>query len=352
MKLKKTTVIGDAIEDRESGWQGHIEFVDWIDEEHILYCNQSGWVTCRHLESQTDLWKHQIEFKYAKFSLCRDKRVFAMLVSLRTPEVSKDQIAIIDCDSCEFLAKWDGSALSDLLDADHALPTNIALAPVSGKLFVILFSRTFGSNGFIVGSDYKRVEGRFEADHYVHDISVSPSEDRVAMRADKSLVSVLDLPANDWLYLEGDRIYKERLSEEGDTGPGISQVFHDGQDLLVIGHDGLNGTIYVHSLLNGTVEEFGGTSFHDRRDVDFKNQRIAITGLGKDVSIRSFDGKELAYLPDVTLQQNSCIKLSPLLERLVVGSWDNTVSIYEISLEEDPNGPSWYRNFDADIEVE
>ena len=100
------------------------------------------------------------------------------------------------------------------------------------------------------------------------------------------------------------------------------------------------------------MEEFGGTSFHDRRDVDFKNQRIAITGLGKDVSIRSFDGKELAYLPDVTLQQNSCIKLSPLLERLVVGSWDNTVSIYEISLEEDPNGPSWYRNFDADIEVE
>ena len=56
-----------------------------------------------------------------------------MLVSLRTPEVSKDQIAIIDCDSGEFLAKWDGSALSDLLDADHALPTNIALAPVSGN---------------------------------------------------------------------------------------------------------------------------------------------------------------------------------------------------------------------------
>ena len=352
MKLKKTTVIGDAIEDRESGWQGHIEFVDWVDEEHILYCDQSGWVTCRHLESQTDLWKHQIEFTYANFSLCRNKRVFAMLVSISASDFSKKQIVIIDCDSGEFLAKWNGPALNDLLGVDHALPTNIALSPVSGKLFVTLFSRTFGSNGFIVGSDYKRVEGRFDADNYVSGISVSPSEDRVVMLADKSLVSVLDLPANDWLYLEGDRIYKERLSEEGDSSPGISQVFHDGEDFLVIGHGGLNGTICVHSLLNGTVEEFGSTSFHDQRDVDFKNQRIAITGLGKDVSIRSFDGKELAYLPDVTLQENSCIKLSPSLERLVVGSWDNTVSIYEISLEEDPNGPSWFRNFDSDIESE
>ena len=347
MKLRQTIVFGNANEDRESGWSKHIEYVDWIDDERILYCDRSGWVTCRHLKSQTDLWRHQIEFKYADFSLCRNKQIFAMLA-----DADEHQIVVIDCNSGEFLAKWTESEIADLLEVDQALPTNIALAPVTGKLLVTLFSSTFGNNGYILHSDYQHVERRFETDRHMQQISMSNNEQRIVMLADKYVVSVLDLPSQAWVYLQGERVYEKRLSEEGDSSQGINQVFHDGEDVLVIGHGGLNARIYVHSLLNDTVEFFCGTSCYDQRDIDFENQQIAITGLGKDLTIRSFGGHELAYLPDISLQQNSCIKLSPSLTRVLVGSWDSTVSVYEISPEADPDGPTWHQPVEVDIEPE
>ncbi len=342
MKLLQTIVLGRANEDRDSGWSDHIEYVDWIDDERILYCSRSGWITCRHLKTQTNLWRHQIEFKYAHFSLCRNTQVFAMLSNWE----GEKQIVVIDCNSGEFLAKWIGSEIESLLQVDHALPTNIALTPVTGKLLVTLFSFTFGNNGFILDNNYRQVEGRFETDGFVHRISVSNNEQRIVMLADDDVVSVLDLPSRAWLFLQGERIYEKQLSQEGESSEGINQVFHDGQDLLMIGHGGLNATIYVHSLLNDTVESFCGTSCLDQRDVDFANQRIAITGLGKDLSIRTFGGRELAYLPNINLQQNSCIKLSPSLTRVLVGSWDSTVSVYEISPEADPDEPTWYQAID------
>lgn len=109
--LLQTIVLGRANEDRDSGWSDHIEYVDWIDDERILYCSRSGWITCRHLKTQTNLWRHQIEFKYAHFSLCRNTQVFAMLSNWE----GEKQIVVIDCNSGEFLAKWIGSEIESLL---------------------------------------------------------------------------------------------------------------------------------------------------------------------------------------------------------------------------------------------
>ena len=355
IKLKQTLVIGEAIadEDDKTAWPGHIQFVDWIDEDRIVYCTLSGHVVCRHLKSQTVLWQHDNPsgLKYADFSLCRNKRIFAILNCHMGSEVTDYQITLINCDTGELLVRWDKAKINEILGVDHALPTNIALMPVSGKLLVTTFSSTFGANGFIIASDYKQVERRFDTDRHVQRISASPNDDRIVMLADKYVVSLLDLPSNQWLFLQGERVYKKKDSEEGDSSPGINHVFHDGKALVIFNNDGgLCGTVYTHSLSENPVKKCFGPNAHNELDVDFERQRIATTGTGMDITMWDFDGGQLGYLPKITTQRNTCIKFSPSFQRLAIGSWDNTVSLYELSLEDHPGDPKWSDSTTVELE--
>ena len=346
MKLTQTNVIGDAVADRELAWPGHIKFLDWLDEEHLIYCTISGKLTCLHLETQKPVWQHDIELKYGSFSLCRSRRVFAVL--FRTE--SGKSLFVIDCDTGNFLLDIDKNGLAKILGIDFALPTNIALTPVHAKLVVTCFGLAFGANGYIIDNQYKAVERQFDADGHVSRLSVSPDESRITMLADKYTVSVYDLKSEEWIFLQGERVYERQDYVEGDSSPGVNHVFHDGKDILIFNNDGgMCGTGYLHSIKDNKTTFFPAYNAHNELDVDFNNRRTAITGTGLDVLLVSFEGKELAYYPDANLQRNSCIKFSPSFGQLAVGSWDNTVSIYDVSEQYDPEAPTYSDNCVVDF---
>jgi hypothetical protein len=65
-------------------------------------------------------------------------------------------------------------------------------------------------------------------------------------------------------------------------------------------------------------------------DVDFAKRRIVLTGTETGLTVVDFAGKEIAHLPKATLQRNTAVEFSPSGKQILVGSWDNTVSVFTL----------------------
>ena len=342
MRLIRCGLIGTPIDDPDERSPGRIEFVDWLDDGHVIFCCDAGEIVCYELESEQIVWRQKINLRYGKFSLCRAKRRLAVHTN---PEDEDRRLCVIDCDLGEFVFDTKETQLVDANGDEINHITNVAFSPTDGTLFICCFGFAFGTNGYLLSENYERVLRRFETDGFVHRIVVSPSGSRLTMQADDDVVSIYNLDSNEWLFLDGERIYAEQDSMEGNSCPGVNHVFHDGADTLIYNSDtGLMGNLYVCTLSTKTREQFSLLDAHNELDVDFENQRIAVTGTGRNLLLMSFEGVELCALLDITKQRNSCIRFSPQYDKLIVGSWDGTVSVYEIRDEPDPEGQSVWRS--------
>ena len=54
------------------------------------------------------------------------------------------------------------------------------------------------------------------------------------------------------------------------------------------------------------------------------------TGTGKSLHLFDFRGKLVGELPNVTTQRNTVIRFSPKGDKIVIGSWDNTVVVIAV----------------------
>lgn len=114
--------------------------------------------------------------------------------------------------------------------------------------------------------------------------------------------------------------------------PFFSHIRHDGAKTLICTRDNSwsTGQVQVHDLVTKEVKAFDAANGHIEMDVDFQRRRIVLTGTSKGLLLTDFDGKVLANAKEATLQRNACVEFSPSGNRVLVGSWDNTVSVFEI----------------------
>ena len=50
-----------------------------------------------------------------------------------------------------------------------------------------------------------------------------------------------------------------------------------------------------------------------------------------DLTVLDFDGHVVAHKKNVTMQRNASVEFSPAVDRILVGSWDNTLSVFSIA---------------------
>lgn len=137
-----------------------------------------------------------------------------------------------------------------------------------------------------------------------------------------------------WDTKAGKEIFKKGKDEEAAIdAPFTSNAMFDGEHTLVytVDNSWATGKVFVHAILaNKETASFDSRNGHVVMDVDFAHGRIALTGTNRKLTVVDLTGRVIADKDAVTFQRNISIAFSPNGERLAIGSWDNTVRIFEL----------------------
>ncbi|MEP3480310.1 MAG: hypothetical protein ABJZ55_13750 [Fuerstiella sp.] len=331
--LERTHLIGTANADRAAAWNGHIEYASWLDDETIVYWRKTGELTCWSLTNKKAVWSLQDVHNVSDWSVCRNKGRLAILYKENADTFSDKRVQVINCVDGKALLNADATALAMLMGTDHALPTRIALTPTDAKLILCNFGLHFASNGYVICPNYKKLELSFRIDASPSELSVSPNGSRVTVLADTKVICIHDIQNDTQVYFRGDRI-RERPDSITSVidAPFMSHARHDGADILIytIDNSWSTGKVFIRDLKTNNGTSFDARNGHIEIDVDFARKRVVLTGTSAGLALLKFDGSVLAHMPKATLQRNACVAFSPSGKQLLIGSWDNTVSVFEI----------------------
>jgi len=125
--------------------------------------------------------------------------------------------------------------------------------------------------------------------------------------------------------------------------PFTSNAVFDGDKTLVYSIDNswATGRVYVYDIQKKKEEaRFNSRNGHLEMDVDFTTSRIALTGTSKSLTLVDFSGRVLAERKNAADQRVVAVSFSPDGNRLALGSWDNTVRIFDTKKERTPTKPS------------
>jgi WD40 repeat protein len=317
---------GEPIQDREAAWEGHIEFASWIDDEIIVYLSR-GHVTCISTRDSDVKWTVKDVGKISDWSVSRKTKRLAILGDNNTTSV-------IDCNDGKTIFTADRSRMARILGLDFALPSRIAMAPNDGRLVLCTFSTFHGRNGYVLDPSYTTVISSFDVDASPNELSLSPNGRRAAVIADDAVLCVRDLVEDRDVFFRGTRI-KEKPDSLTATidAPFFSHLRDGGGDHLIYTLDNswATGKVFVHNLKTNKINSVDGRNGHIELDVSFSTGRIALTGTSTDLTVLDFDGTVIAHQKNATMQRNSSLEFSPSGDRILVASWDNTLSVYSIA---------------------
>lgn len=331
--LKLVHRFGQPIAQSDQASDG-IVYASWVDDEHVVYATFSGQVTCLSLRDSKEIWTWKAAgeddrrsmFDDRNWSICRKKKRLACLSA-------DDSISVIDCTDGKKLFHSGRDRLAKLIGVDYVLPTLVALTPDDGRLMFCTFSTFYGRNGYILDPSYEQLLSTFPIDAMPKEFSVTPQGNRVALIAYQEVLCVRDLTNKRDVFFRGQRIESEPdgIITTIDA-PFFSHLRDGGGDTIVYTQDNswATGRVFVHNIKTDKENSFDARNGHIEMDVLFSEQRIALTGTSTNVTVLGFDGKLIAEGKQATQQRNACIEFSPNGKQLLVGSWDNTVSVFEI----------------------
>lgn len=315
-------------------WNGHIDFADWLDEDQIVFSNRVGKISCLSLTTRKINWTVDIQGELEAWSVARDVKRLAVSAP-QEGRLGKWDIFIIDSQTGKEIRQLTEKTLGRLMKLDYVLPTALALAP-DGKLLVCDYSDHYRRAGVVLDSKYERIVSTFPVDPMPRKMVVSPAGKRlatIASGADEGVLCVRDLAADEDVLLLGKRVLKSPggITVSIDT-PFHSNVCDGGGEQLVYTTDNSwsTGTVTVHHLKSKRVKSFNGRNGHIEIDVAFAQQRIALSGTSQNLAIVDFEGRLVAECKGATSDRNLCVKFSPSGKLIAVGSWDNTLSVFEL----------------------
>lgn len=318
--------LGKPIRDRESAWEGHIDFASWIDEELIVYSSR-GDVTCISTKTRRVQWVVRDVGKISGWSISRGTKRLAILDD-------NNATSVIDCSSGKAIFTADQARMAKVLGLEYVLPTRIAIAPIDGRLYLCTFSKYYGRNAYVLDPSYTKLLSSFDVDASPSKLSVSPDGLRVAIIAYDDVLCVRDLVENRDVFFQGKRIKEktDSLTSSIDS-PFFSHLRDGGDDELIYAMDNSwdTGEIFVHNLKTMKVQSFDGLNGHIELDVSFPTRRLVLTGTSTDLTVLDFDGNVIAKRKNATTQRNSSVESSPSADRILVGSWDNTLTVFSIT---------------------
>ncbi len=332
-EFKRVYRHGDPVPKGEKLNDRRVDFAFWGDKQTIVFASPRE-LACLSQEKGELQWSVENKRRVWDWSYSRGtKRLAILYTSKNEGWLGGKRISIIDCATGQNTFDVNGEQLAKLLGTPYFVPTCVALAE-DGRLIVCDYERQFGRNGYVFDSTYQKVLSAFDIDASPDQISLSPDGSRVAAIADVGVVSVRDARTNAAVYFEGRRIMEAPKNLHLVIGPPfLSHVRHDGDNTLVYTMDGGCfgiGEVFVRDLAAKRVAKFGGRNGHIEMDVSFAKQWIALTGTSTDLALLDFEGKVIAEIKKATTRRNSCVEFSPSSDRVLVVSYDGTLSVFAI----------------------
>jgi len=330
---------GEPIKDRQKATAGRILFASWIDDDSIVFNSDAGRIVRLSMKSAKIKWSIDDVKEIQDWSVSRGASRLAYL--------AKGRVYVVDCKDGSRIVELSGGDLARIMGIDSVDPCCLALSPKNGQLIVCNNSYSYGRNAYVLDPSYRKILRTCDTDAYPHDISLSRVGRYVSVIADKNVLNVRDVTKNCDVFFRGHRILidpKTLWNPKTMTGsvppielvidaPYFSHIRYDGRRTVVYSRDGglsANGEVFVRDLCSRQVNNFDAGNGHIEMDVDFRSRRIILTGTSRNLTLVDFAGKKLAHATAVTMQGNLCVEFSPSGHYVLVGSWDNTLSVYKI----------------------
>jgi len=335
-ELRLLRRIGRPITDRDRSDPGSVLHASWPGENFVVVGMGDGSIAKFSVADGTTVWRIRNVGKLDDWSFSKHTNRLAYR--------DEGRVFVLDCKSGKVLFKADSAGLARIIGKKTITPSRIAISPRDGRLLVCDASYSFGRNGYVLDSHYAKCISTFCVDAYPWHVSLSQRGDYAAIVA-KGVLNVRAVYRNCDVFFRGRRIFERAITKvhrDGLTvvGPfdvdidsaSFSHIQYDGARTIVYSVDGgwSNGEIVVYDRCSRKSTKFDGHNVHVEVDVDFRKRRIAITGTSRDLSVFDFNGKELARKKGVAADRILCISFSPSGKRVVVGSWDNTLSVFSV----------------------
>ena len=225
---------------------------------------------------------------------------------------------------------------SDGRGVPYLVPYRVTWVPVAQKLLVFT-SDANGGNGLLLDGESFENGATIQTEDFVKRCSTDCSGRFVVTVSGRDNVHIWDTKAAKEIFECGQN------KVPAVDAPFISNAMFDGDRVLIYTVDNSwgTGTVVVQDVLaNQEKARFNSRNGHVVMDVDFAHKRVALTGTERRLSVLDFSGNLFADKGSVTFQRNAAISFSPDGNLLAVGSWDNTIRIFEIKERVEPQPAS------------
>ena len=316
-----TSTLGSPVPehaDREAGWNGHVDYVQWAGD-NILCGGRSGFVRCYDPKTKQPKWSVQLGGEIDCISVA----------------IPKDRLYVLDNQNAVHVfrvsdghkaATVSSNQLARNAGRSFLTPGRVGWIPFVDQLFVTNFSEKYGDNGFLFDATNFKKAATIKCDGFVSEIATTP-DGRFIVTRNWSNIRI-------WDAKEGKEIFKYGDDKEvAIDAPFVSNATFDGEHTMVytVDNSWATGKVFVHDILaNKETASFDSRNGHVVMDVDFPHGRIALTGTKQNLTVVDLTGKVVANKQAVTFQRNVAIAFSPDGKRLAIGSWDNTVRVFEL----------------------
>lgn len=340
-ELARVFRFGKAKTQHSDFWEGRIQHASWIDDEWVVFFSE-GKVRCLSTKSgeirwTLDIYEENVGEKVERTFPQKFDGLFDWNVSKSSKRLviqdRSQQIKVIDCTTGTVLFQPTDEQLAEILGLRFVVVGRVLLSPTDGRLIFESAESTFGRHGYVLDSTYSKLEGTFDIDANPRFISISPDGKRIAVIAEDEVLSVREILENREVFFRGKRIHEAPENRTGSIDvPFFSNICDSGGSLLVYSRDNSWGTgaVTLHDLENDSSTTFSGRNGHIEFDVAFRSKRLVLTGTSTELAVLDFNGAVLASEKHATMYRNLSVEFSPSEDRILVGSWDNTISVFAL----------------------
>lgn len=304
-----------------------------------MFWSSKGGLVCLSLESKLPVWTLKTPADVRDWSVSRKSQQIAFHASEES--FGESSVSVIDAKTGKSVFEAYRSKLTRLIKKEYVNLWTVGLSPGGERLLLINSSRKFDRSGFAFDPRHPDKVTTFQVDPLVRELNFSPDGKRIAYiaagsdggQSESQVLAVRSIDTDEDVFLQGKRVLIDPKIYGGTIDAAFySHIRHDGQNLLLFSEDNSwsTGQIFLRGLTTGKDKTFDGRNGHIELDVRFDLKRIALTGTSTNVTVLDFDGKVIAEKKHATADRNVWIEFSPAGDRLLVGSWDNTVRVFRI----------------------
>ena len=322
VELKLHSVIGTPVEGRKEGWQGHVDFIAWLDDETIVYAGKSGFIKYHSLDQQAEKWSTRVEGNLCQLVKGRD-HLFVL--------DDDGTVHVLEKAGGKMLKRLDKGTFETITGLPLFRPVNIAWVPKHNAMLISEFSEEYGEHLFLIDDQTFEVVGRAKSEGFLTQIHPTHTGSHIVSLSHKNNIRIWSIDEKREVFLMGENMFA------GIDASFTSNAFSDGNKTLVYSVDDSWSTGDVHIFdTNQKIElvQFDSRNGHLEMDVDFMSSRIALTGTKQNLTIVDFKGRVLAELENVADQRVASVKFSPRRNRIAIGSWDNTLRVFEFKTKD------------------